>query len=91
MERGALAPLSPNEEVTLRRIAIGFATASELRGPLQPKQEKQHSGRQRQGWRDRQIPTRLLALRLRSGQALSPGAWVFRSMLLSPTRSNGTG
>ena len=31
MERGALAPLSPNEEVTLRRIAIGFATASELR------------------------------------------------------------
>ena len=31
MERSALAPLSPNEEVTLRRIAIGIATASELR------------------------------------------------------------
>ena len=31
MERGALAPLSPNEEVTLRRIAIGIARASELR------------------------------------------------------------
>jgi hypothetical protein len=30
-ERGALAPLSPNEEVTLRRIAIGIATVSELR------------------------------------------------------------
>jgi len=27
MERGALAPLSPNEEVTLRRIAIGIAKA----------------------------------------------------------------
>jgi hypothetical protein len=31
MERGALAPLSPNEEVTLRRIAIGIARAFELR------------------------------------------------------------
>jgi hypothetical protein len=31
MERGALAPLSLNEEVTLRRIAIGIAMASELR------------------------------------------------------------
>jgi hypothetical protein len=31
MERGALAPLSSNEEVTLRRIAIGIARASELR------------------------------------------------------------
>jgi hypothetical protein len=31
MERGALAPLRPNEEVTLRRIAIGIARASELR------------------------------------------------------------
>jgi hypothetical protein len=30
MERGALAPLSPNEEITLRRIAI-IARASELR------------------------------------------------------------
>jgi hypothetical protein len=31
MERGALAALSPNEEVTLRRIAIGIAMVSELR------------------------------------------------------------
>jgi hypothetical protein len=31
MERGALAPLSPNEEITLRRIAIGIARASKLR------------------------------------------------------------
>jgi hypothetical protein len=30
MERGLIAPLSPHEEVTLRRIALGISKASEL-------------------------------------------------------------
>lgn len=29
-DRGLLAPLSPNEEVTLRRVAIGIATPARL-------------------------------------------------------------
>ena len=28
--RGILAPLSPNEEITLRRVALGFGTADRL-------------------------------------------------------------
>ena len=31
MARGLLAPLSPNEEVTLRRVALGGANANDLR------------------------------------------------------------
>ena len=30
MERGLIAPLSPHEEVTLRRIALGIPKASQL-------------------------------------------------------------
>ena len=30
MERGLIAPLSPHEEVTLRRIALGISKASQL-------------------------------------------------------------
>ena len=30
MERGLLAPLSPNEELTLRRVALGLALAKDL-------------------------------------------------------------
>ncbi len=30
MERGLLAPLSPNEELTLRRVALWIALANEL-------------------------------------------------------------
>ena len=30
MERGLLAPLSPNEELTLRRVALGIALANDL-------------------------------------------------------------
>ena len=31
MDRGLSAPLSPNEEVTLRRVALGIARREELR------------------------------------------------------------
>ena len=31
MDRGIKAPLSPNEEVTLRRVALGIARRGELR------------------------------------------------------------
>ena len=32
MERGIAAPLSPNEEITLRRVGLGVATRKALRG-----------------------------------------------------------
>jgi hypothetical protein len=31
MDRGLLVPLSPNEELTLRRVALGFADPKDLR------------------------------------------------------------